>query len=768
MDNRYRLYIDKVAQLAETIVIKSVAAANSINQRLVELHGPIVLDSYAPETWKYYMHLAGEYHPTDQIMTVVSMDTQEIIVFSKENLKIHRATARGYVYGTRQYAELVTMYPDQEKLILGILYPVDKTTAINANDGAILGFPPNLVEENEYNLIAKLQEWINGFMARWVVRGFTITDPLYTTTWMGIMYAYLIPVIETLRRAACKTNEAHSFHVKKYLVSHGLDENHVDYLTLEQSLWLYRNIEYLLNNVGKQENFDRLMANLLSKRNLPLAEYTMRHNVLELPNKVYPELMFRKKTLNFEDASLVPTVLTLEEILDKQDQFARSNKIVKQDVLPVIQTAMENSSSNVLMTKFLESTVIDYGDGTPYTMLDVLMGHWPYLASKEIYRAFIEVTNPRNDSKFSISVKDAFALACYAFARACGFELEYVPAPLAQRVQRLPTPSVDDLLSVVDKSMVTRDEAVLLLSQQPKLDRMISTEAFYNVCSEIYAAEQLQRGMMALQEHPVKRGMIQNMSARIYCDTQCPLADTETRYTTWLSQKNIDLTSFTEADFESMYQAIIQDATGLSLHAKVPIKVIQRAMVGLFRGLSSYSVQVNAEVNSGDLIVMDTPMIRFGVDTAMNFDHQELQDAEAIIQDVTVRQMDTVPFEINLPANKDVLSVKTHGGEVDVSPSARMNVADHGRSTRIVFEIPTARLRFAEPLPPNDAGLVPVFGLNDWLALPLEQRMDVIDMYDTGLPPIQPASTYADPDDIENVLFQKVLSGLKYDPDQQS
>jgi hypothetical protein len=762
MDNRYRLFVDKVLELAETIVIKSVASANAINQRLVELHGPIVLDSYDPTTWKYYMNLAGEYHPTNQVMTVVSMDTQEIIVFSKENLLIHRATARGYIYGTRQYAELVAAYPEQEKLILGILYPVDKALAIDAPDGAILGYPPGLVEQNEYNFITKLQTWIDGFIARWVVKGFTLTDPLYTVTWMSILYVNLIMAIWSIRLAACKTNEAHSFHVKKYLVSHGLDENYVDYLTLEQSLWLYRNIEYLRNNVGKQENFDRLVANLMNKRNLPIADYTMRHNVSVIPDAIYPELMFRKKTLNYPDTALVPTLLTLEQLLDKQDQFARSNKVVKDTVMPKIQEAMENSPSNVLMTKFLESTVVDYGDATPYTMIDVLMGHWVYLASRDLYAAFITVTNPRTEEEFSVSVKDAFALTCYAFAKANGFTPEMVPAPFAERVQRLPTPSIDDLLSVVDTAMVTRAEAMQMLHKQPVIQRLISTEAFYTVCTEIYQAEQLQRGMMAYEEHPVKRAMLQNMAARIYSDVRCPLVPAETSYTTWLAQRNIDLSNFTESDYSSMYQAIIQDATGLSLHAKVPIKVIQRAMVGLLRGLSSYSIQINAEVNSGDLIVLDTPAIRFGVATSHTEDHQELQDLVATVKDVTVKQMTEVDFEINPPANRDVLSTKVHMGEIPCGPSMQMMVADGGRGTHMSYEIPMTRMRFAVELPGNDRGLIPVPGLNDWLALTPEQQLQVVDMYDTGLPPVIPVSDYADPSDIENVLRKKILDGLNY------
>jgi len=765
MDNRYRLYLDAANTLAETIVIKSAAAAASINQRVVEEYGPIAVRDEDPNNWKYYMNLAGEYHPTNEVMTVVSMDTQTSIVFSKENLAIHRATARSYAYGTRQYTELVAKYPTQETLILGILYPVDKTTAIEAPDGTILGFPPGLVEPNEYNFVSKLQAWIWGYIYRWVVKGFTVTDSLYTATWMGIMYVNMVPAILTIRLAACKTNEAHSFHVKKYLASHGLNENHLEYLNLEQSLWLYRNIEYLQRNLGKQENFELLMQQLMTKRNLPLAEYTMRHDVQLMPTEIYPTVAFRKKTLNVETVDLIPTFLTLDKLLDKQDQFARANKTIKEDVAPVIKEIMENANSNVLMTKFLESTVVDYGDNTPYTMYNVLIHHWLHLATQGLYGAFITVTNPRTGERFPLNALDAFTLSWYAFWAARDYVLDEVPHVIARRVQRIPTPSVDDLLSVVDKTLVSREDAVEALSRQPAFTPIISTEAFYAKCLEIYHAEQHQRGLVSYQEHKEKHAMMQNMIARIYSDSECVLAPSGADYSTWLGQRNIDLSNFASADFAQMYEAIVLDATGLSLIAKVSIKDIQRAMVGLMTGLSSYSIQINAEVNGSDLMVSDTPAIRWGDIDQHGKDLVPLQEEIAVFSGAPTRGKNTEQYDINLPQNTNVTEVNNHVGTINYDIGLPLVLADRAWKMHVVYPIADVRFTLGVPVLENNLGVIAVPGIPEWLALPPDQRIDIIDMYDTGLPPVMPTPD-DDPDDLANVISQNVLSGLHYGPEQ--
>lgn len=142
----YRIFVSQVMTLAKTMVVKSEVAAETINRELQSFGESLSSD---PHTWKYYMNLAGLYHPTDTVMTVTSMDTLEEIEFTRDNLKIFRATASAYAYGSRYYRDLVARYPTQETLILGILNPIDINKALGAQDGDILYYDTTLVESQK-------------------------------------------------------------------------------------------------------------------------------------------------------------------------------------------------------------------------------------------------------------------------------------------------------------------------------------------------------------------------------------------------------------------------------------------------------------------------------------------------------------------------------------------------------------------------------------------------------------------------------------------
>jgi hypothetical protein len=57
----------------------------------------------------------------------------------------------------------VQAYPDQENLILGILYPADLHYAVNAKNGAILSYPSELIEPQEATLVHELEGWIQRY-----------------------------------------------------------------------------------------------------------------------------------------------------------------------------------------------------------------------------------------------------------------------------------------------------------------------------------------------------------------------------------------------------------------------------------------------------------------------------------------------------------------------------------------------------------------------------------------------------------------------------
>lgn len=419
------------------MVIKSTDSAELLNKYVVENFTNQSVSSSDKSTWKYYLNISGEYHPTDEDMFVTSLDTLEIIKFTKANLNIHKATARNYAFGTRGYSELVLKYPKQENLIMGILYPVDIQKAINAPDGTILTYPSHLVESNEYSLISKLQNWINQYKLRWTNTQYGISDELYLAVNLGIMYLNLVPAILCFRLEACKTNEAHSYHVKQYLASHGLFDTYLDKLTNKQLMFFYRNINYIERNIGQRYIFDWLIEHIMTDRSLPIAEYTMRHDTENQIENLYPEIRFRRKAINPVPSGNIIETISLDEILTKQDPLAKDNARYKEDVSPVIKEKMENSLSNVVMTKVLESAMIDDSNSSSYSLEDTLINHWLDLTNKGTYNTNIEITNPKNGEKIPLTAKDAYTFMWYAFCKTLNIDVEEIPTMLAKRVQNI-------------------------------------------------------------------------------------------------------------------------------------------------------------------------------------------------------------------------------------------------------------------------------------------------------------------------------------------
>ena len=314
---QYDIYRRKVLDLTRTLVVKSSASSDAINRELKAL-GHTVNDN-DPESWKYYLHLAGEYHSTDTQMTIRSLDTLEEIPFTKSSLSHHLATTREYRTFRQYHRALVARYPDQEDLIRGILNPIDMDTAIGAEDGQILYFNPELVESNEENLIPKLEAWCKVFSRRWLVRAYAMVDDLYVPAHLATMYMLIPSVVMNIRLGNCHTNYAHSYHIREYLASHQKLDWAVDYMTKKQMLWLYREIRFIERNAGKQSTFKSLIRNILTERNLPLAEWNMRHYLQDMPGELSPRVEFSRETLNLDlSAAGVDTRNVLEMLQDRK------------------------------------------------------------------------------------------------------------------------------------------------------------------------------------------------------------------------------------------------------------------------------------------------------------------------------------------------------------------------------------------------------------------------------------------------------------------
>lgn len=723
--NYYQLYIENVLQFVETIVIKSVATAQAINAALYRKGVPV--DTQTPSSWKYYLNLAGEYHPSDEVMTVVSMDTREQIVFSKPSLEIHLATARGYVYGTREYLELVARYPEQEMLILGILYPVDIDDAIAAPDGKILGYPPGFIEPNEYSLEKKLQGWIDGYRGRWVINAFRQTDDLYTPVEMGLMYMFLVMAVINFRLEACKTNEAHSYHVRQYLGSHGYLDTYMDAMTTEQALFFYRNMTYIERNAGKDDTFKWLVEHIMTKRQLPLAEYVMRHDLSEQPAEFYPTPVFRRSPLNLDDSVGSMQTRTLQQLLYKELPLARDNSKYVGDEQPKIEQVMKNSPSNVVLTKVLESSIVDYSNSSPYTLEDILMNHWGWLAHRGQYKPYITLTNPQTGEAIPLTVKEAYVFAIYAFAKSIGFSLDVIPKMYARRVQRFPTPTAAQIRTVTDYDLIPLSLAQQMVDLQPVIGDIVSTEAFYNTCRQIFIAANRQRDLVAQQQHHVGRAMALNMSNQLYQNVEYSIVPTGTLFGPWFADLNVKLSDFSVAELALMYVEAVRKATGMELNTTDSLRNMQRSMVRLLSRLSSYSIQIVAEINATDIRKSDWGPVTVGNIATRRTSAGKWPDMAVTVIDVNTVSYREVKYSFVAPSRYPTNGIY---GRHKANVKLAINVSGSARTRK---HVRVAFIGVGLNTPPGAApNQNPLPGLAHYESLTLQQQQSLRDVYNTN------------------------------------
>lgn len=511
----YKLYKTKLFRLAESMVVKHSEAALAINYYL-QANG-YVIDWNAPATWKYYLNMAGQYHQFDMdriraatgspyMMIKVASDTGPVdaaftryLVDPAAPYLGDVAIANEYRYGTEYYNDLVRRYPDFEELILGILYPVELSVSLDAQDGDILYaggyfrsivndefgkrvvFAPRadegredegLIEANETNLLEKLETYIKGFLVRWHNTEYQKTHNLYIPSMLGILYSTIPLTVANIRMANCHTPQVHSYHVQEYLESHGKLAKYIPALPLRETLWLYRNVRYLEKNVGKRETFQLMVDNLLTPAGVPLSGYSLRHNLSDMPGETfdllrqeYPEPFAMREVINFRQVGSGRDNITIEQLIEKEAPIAPGNSQDLDIVIPAIEEHVATMRGNRVPTKVIESAMLDFTDRIAFPFPHVLMNHWVFCASRGTYTGSIFVSHPLTGDRLHLTPLSAFILAYYCFIRyQTGVAPVHIPQGYVRMIPRsstfTPDPSLDMAPTLAQLKQVVASSAI--------------------------------------------------------------------------------------------------------------------------------------------------------------------------------------------------------------------------------------------------------------------------------------------------------------------
>lgn len=607
--NSYQIYFAEVTTLAKTMVIKSDISAEATNKYFRSLGLTVSSDR---RTWRYYMNIAGLYHSTDVPMIVRSSDTREDIEFTVANLAIHRATAREYRYGTRKYRQLVERFPGQVSLIRGILNPVDIDVAIAAEEGEILWMDESLIDSNETNLKDLIQRQINSFIDRWHVDDYSRIEELYDPARLAILYVNLPNFILNARLQNCHTIYVCEFHIRQYLASNGRLDVFMDYMTKRQQLFFYRNLPYLHRYPGHTDTFKWLIQRVLEERGFPIAKYEMVHNVLNMPDDLDPSIeLFREEMLPAWQGTEI-TAHSVFEVLSKEAPLALNNPNYISEHEAITTDKMVLAKNSKVSTKVLESKIVDRSDSQVFRLVDTLINHWVYLAHSDRFRSVVMISNPRTGEDISLSMLDAFILYIYAYNRAVNVTLPIVPNLDAIHVRKIPKPSVDEMMSVVDARYVDRNAVVELWDSAPPVQSYVSIPTFYEDIYAVFKSSVEQYRFVAYHGHHLERGMLESATDFMYQNINLNLAG-EMSYPVWLKQRNLEeLEEFGQLEMDDLWINLLNAATGLDQNLTISLTDIHRAMVGIMSRLSSYSVQFVRDINSEPLKPIPVKMLRLG------------------------------------------------------------------------------------------------------------------------------------------------------------
>lgn len=650
-----QLFNNSILRLTKSLVIKDETMASNVNDSIEHLYAArgLSMKNLPLRQYKYYMNVAGMYHFTDSEMFVVSLDTMETIPFTIEALELHRGTRRQYREKGRYYEELVAKYPTQEALIRGVLHPVDLEHAIAAPNYTILQYSKNEIESQETDLITKLQSDIYKYTERWIVKDYEKVDKYYPIAQMMTLYMMIPKMVDTIRLGNCKTYRAHSFHIWNYLESHGRLGQYKDYMLISQAMWLYMNINWVYANVGKQDTFDKLVTEILTKRGIPIGQYKTAIDTTMIGPELRGQAFMKRTPINLlERVGDTEVDKSIEYLLVKQLPLARDNLLHHSEALTEATTVLSRDLISSHPTKVYESEMVDLSGRLYVTLEEVLLENWMYMSSKDLYVALINVQNPLTSDVMSMSVKDAFIMWLYVTNKTMGHTLTTIPDLIAYNVPAEVKPTYAQLRAITSERYVTTAQIEYLVNSSLVPGVTISTAAFYEYAKELHALMLHHRKYYSVVEHKDTRGQLEGLVQKLYTTIPCNLVSRPTTYVQFFEANGWEISELNEIDLAILADDLLKIATGLNLNDVTSISEIQKAMLSLMSRLSEYSSHFIQSINTSPATIADMVNVRVG-DTWKHFSHSTRQNIGVHVEDHFTNVGLTTPTKLVSKINLD-------------------------------------------------------------------------------------------------------------------
>lgn len=588
---QHQLYIENSIALAKSITIKFHRIGEQINQEIMVQYGQGSVNLEDLTTWKYYLNLSGQYHFSDEIIKIKSLDTDELIAFTIENIndESHLITKNTYVYGSVAYNELLEKYPNQSILINGIIDQRNINDIIAADDLSIIGYDAALVEEYEIDLMKDLQDSLYGYFKRWSGYNFSLINDHLIAAQLLQIYSFIIKSILSIRLKNSMNYMVHSFFIKSKLASSlSLDEFY-PYLNRSQLLFLYANLNYLTHNAGKQENLIYIIKNLLNNTGLDAYSISVDHNNdnMILDGEVIshdPEIRFKKTSILNSTQSL--TTYPLSYIISLIENETPNNADYLKYATQYENQRMIDAPISKLTTKLImiEPTLTNVEND--YAMSEEAFKHWIYVTKENKYNNNIEIKV--SEEVIGLNNLNAFRLFIYLSAKLNGITLETMPE--FKLVNIYNKSSKQNILNLISNKIVTSDEIDYTMQMHPTIIYPLSgVNSFNAAVKQIDKSKKISRQAIRQMSSWDRRALMQTaINSNYHCFYY--EENTEFNYSNFLSQFDIDFDALTEIEMINAIKDIFTTSTGfIFTNSESEIENIN-VMKNILKRLLSYGI----------------------------------------------------------------------------------------------------------------------------------------------------------------------------------
>ena len=449
------------------------------------------------------------------------------------------------------------------------------------------------------------------YMNRWHITSFALSDNLYPAAAMGVLFLNLPTAIMGIREELSRTPEASSFHIWSYLGSRFELDRYKDYLTHEQALFLYNNIDYLRFHVGKEKTFLTLLENIANPVNIEAKRFDIAQSQENRLDRRKGELILLR---NDYDVSRPNTDTGFRESLEYGLNLSldkgRDNESELSDDVKRITSAVENTHINFDPTGLVELTINQPPPERQMNMQYQRIVQWFSLVNRNklITSHRIEIAGY---GEVTLTAKEALLTFIYSVAAAKGTPLEVVPnVHIADTLTTVKPQSTDlDVYVTAKYRALNIPEYMLGYYESPKV---IKTQKAFEVYVNDTVLNYYHMWAYSNAVHDANtRSGLKTILRLLYPGEVCNFEETGKDYLPVLEAMDIPYSVLSENDFNALALSLLKEVIGVDLDGN-GITNKHQAMIDIMEMLVSYNIVFGEGVGLRARMPYDYPKIEPG------------------------------------------------------------------------------------------------------------------------------------------------------------